>query len=70
MRTLFRAAVALFNIIFLITQGLRNIPKGSFPIEKATKLGNLAFRGGGLQKIKKVPSFSWKRVKIRGGLRK
>ena len=31
--------------------------KGSFPIEKATKLGNLAF-GGGRQKIKKVPSFS------------
>ena len=40
--------------------------KGSFPIKKATKLGNLAFRGGGRQKIKKVPSFSWEKFKIRG----
>ena len=43
--------------------------KGSFPIKKATKLGNSAFRGrGGRQKIKKVPSFSWGKFKIRGGV--
>ena len=37
---------------------------GSLAIEKATKLG-------GRQKIKKVPSFSWEKFKIRrvGGLR-
>ena len=44
--------------------------KGSFPFEKATKLGNLAFRGGGPQKIKKVTSFIGEKFKIRGGIRK
>ena len=35
-----------------------NLSKGSFPIEKATKLGNLAFRGGGgSSKNQKSPKF-------------
>ena len=32
--------------------------KGSFPIEKATKLGNLAFRGGGVVKKSKKSQVS------------
>ena len=42
--------------------------QGSFPFEKSTKLGNQSKQGGGRQKIKKVPSFSWKQFKIRGGV--
>ena len=32
--------------------------KGSFPIKKATKLGNLAFRGGGVVKKSKKSQVS------------
>ena len=39
------------------------VPKGSFPIEKATKLGNLAFRGGGgSSKNQKSPKFQLGKV--------
>ena len=46
--------------------------KGSFPIEKATKLGNLAFRGGGVIKKSKNSQVSvGKSSKLGwGGLRK
>ena len=39
---------------YLILVSVPRSTKGSFPIEKATKLGNLGFRGGGVvEKSKK-----------------
>ena len=48
-----------------------SICKGSFPIEKAAKLGNLAFRGGGrgvIKKSKKSQVSVGKSYKIRWGV--
>ena len=45
--------------------------KGSFPIEKATKLGNSAFRGGGVvEKSKKSQVSVGNSSKLGGGLQK
>ena len=45
--------------IYLMSEENKSIylSKGSFPIEKATKLGNLAFRVGGSSKNQKSPKF-------------
>ena len=46
----FRISNTLYSHILCLSTG-------SFPIEKATKLGNLAFRGRGSSKNQKSPKF-------------
>ena len=57
----------LTNMDRIIDRTYIYLTKGSYPIEKATKLGNLAFRGGVVKKSKKSQVSVGNSSKLGGG---